>query len=174
MNLRLTLAAGLLIVGPAAAGNWTQFRGPNAAGVSDETGLPTTWGPTENVKWKADLPGRTVASPVVFGKKVFITAATGPKFERLHTLCLDADTGKVLWHRELAATGYTACHPKSSMAAPTPCVNTDGVYCLFGTADLAAYDHDGNRGGTARWPATTPASRTRSAWPPRRSCSTTG
>jgi outer membrane protein assembly factor BamB len=144
MNLRIPLAAGLLIVGPAAAGNWTQFRGPNAAGVSDETGLPTTWGPTENVKWKADLPGRTVASPVVFGKKVFMTAATGPKFGRLHTFCLDADTGKVLWHRELAATGYTACHPKSSMAAPTPCVNADGVYCLFGTADLAAYDHDGN------------------------------
>lgn len=144
MNLRITLAAALLAAGLAAAGNWTQFRGPNAAGVSDETGLPTTWGPTENVRWKADLPGRSVASPVVFGKKVYVTAATGPKFERLHTLCLDADTGKVLWHRELAATGYTACHPKSSMAAPTPCADASGVYCLFATADLAAYDHGGN------------------------------
>jgi outer membrane protein assembly factor BamB len=144
MNLRITLAAGLLLVGIAAAGGWPQFRGPNASGVSDETGLPTTWGPTANVKWKADLPGRSVASPVVWGKKVFVTAATGPKFERLHTFCLDADTGKVLWHRELAATGYTACHPKSSMAAPTPCADADAVYCLFATADLAAYDHAGN------------------------------
>ena len=64
--------------------------------------------------------------------------------ERLHALCLDADTGKVLWHRQLTATGNTACHPKSSMAAPTPCANADGVYFLFATADLAAFDHDGN------------------------------
>jgi outer membrane protein assembly factor BamB len=144
MNLRLALGAALLAAGMAAGAGWTQFRGPNGAGVSDETGLPTTWGPTENVKWKADLPGRSVASPVVWGKKVFVTAATGPKFDRLHTLCLDAETGKVLWHRQLAATGNTACHPKSSMAAPTPCVSADTVYCLFATADLAAYDHDGN------------------------------
>ena len=112
--------------------------------MSDETGLPTTWGPDENVRWKVDLPGRSVASPVVFGKKVFISAASGPKMDRLHALCLDADTGKVLWHRQFAATGSTACHPKSSMAAPTPCANADGVYFLFATADLAAFDLDGN------------------------------
>ncbi|HJZ91598.1 MAG TPA: PQQ-binding-like beta-propeller repeat protein, partial [Gemmataceae bacterium] len=143
MSIRLSLATALLVAGVAAA-NWPQFRGPDGAGVSAEKGLPTTFGPTENVKWKADLPGRSVASPVVFGKKLFITAASGPRLDRLHVVCLDADNGKLLWHRELTATGSTACHPKSSMAAPTPCVNADGVYCLFATADLAAFDLDGN------------------------------
>ena len=143
MLVRLPFFA-VLVVGVAAAGDWPQFRGPNGSGVADETGLPTTWGPDENVRWKADLPGRTVASPAVVGKKVFVSSATGPRYQRLHALCLDADTGKVLWHRQLTATGNTAAHPKSSMAAPTPCVNADGVYFLYATADLAAFDHDGN------------------------------
>src|SRR5262245_57748687 len=144
MIARLTLLSSLLLVSFSMAGDWPQFRGPGGSGVSDEKGLPTTWGPTENVKWKVDLPGRSAASPVIFGKKVFVTAATGPRFDRLHVICLDADTGKKLWHRQFTATGNTACHPKSSMAAATPCVNADGLYCLFATADLAAFDLDGN------------------------------
>src|SRR5262245_8353421 len=143
MNFRLTIAA-LLIATGAGLANWPQFRGTDGAGVADVKGLPTNFSPTENVKWKVDLPGRSVASPVVFGNRLFITAASGPRFDRLHVVCLDADTGKVLWHRQLTATGNTACHPKSSMAAPTPCANADGVYCLFATADLAAFDFDGN------------------------------
>jgi len=143
MNFRLTIAA-LLIATGAGLANWPQFRGTDGAGVADVKGLPTNFSPTENVKWKVDLPGRSVASPVVFGNRLFITAASGPRFDRLHVVCLDADTGKKLWHRQLTATGNTACHPKSSMAAPTPCVNADGIYCLFATADLAAFDLDGN------------------------------
>jgi outer membrane protein assembly factor BamB len=144
MIARLTLLTSLLLTSFTLAGDWPQFRGLDGAGVSDEKGLPTSWGPTENVKWKVDLPGRSAASPVVFGNKVFVTAATGPRLDRLHVICLDANTGKKLWHRQLTATGNTACHPKSSMAAPTPVVNADGVYCLFATADLAAFDLDGN------------------------------
>jgi len=143
MSIRSLLAV-LFFASLASASDWPQFRGPNGAAVSDEIGIPTTWSDKENVKWKADLPGRSVSSPIVVGKKVFVTSASGPRFERLHTLCLDAESGKVLWHRQLTATGNTACHPKSSMAAPTPCANADGVYCLFATADLAAYDFDGN------------------------------
>jgi len=144
MKIFLTLCWSLILVPLISAGDWPQFRGPGASGVGEEKGLPNSWGPNENVKWKTDLPGRSAASPVVFGKKVFVTSASGPKLDRLHVLCLHADTGKVLWHRQLTATGNTGCHNKSSMAAPTPCVNADGVYCLFATADLVAYDLDGN------------------------------
>ncbi|MSR51732.1 MAG: hypothetical protein EXS09_00390 [Gemmataceae bacterium] len=144
MKLLLSLSSLLVLGSFVTAGDWPQFRGPGASGIGEEKGLPKSWGATENVKWKTDLPGRSAASPVVFGKKVFVTSATGAKLDRLHVLCLDADTGKILWQRQLTATGNTGCHPKSSMAAPTPCVNADGVYCLFATADLVAYDLDGN------------------------------
>jgi outer membrane protein assembly factor BamB len=143
MFLRISLCAFAIASGAYSA-EWSQFRGPDGNGVAEEKGLPTSWSPKENVKWKTDLPGRSAASPVVYGKKIYVTSASGPRMDRLHVICLDADSGKILWQRQLTATGNTACHPKSSMAAPTPCVNADGVFCLFATADLAAFDHEGN------------------------------
>lgn len=142
--MRRIAACFLFAASTVIAADWPQFRGPAGAGVGDDAAVPTTWSPTENVKWKADLPGRSAASPVVFNKRVYVTTASGVRMDRLHVLCLDAVTGKTLWHRQFTATGNTACHPKSSMAAPSPCVNADGVYCIFATADVAALDLDGN------------------------------
>lgn len=141
---RLALWGVLLSASWALAGDWPQFRGPNAAGVSDEKGLPTTWSDQQNIKWKTETPGRSVASPVVLGNKLFVTSSSGVRNDRLHVQCIDATSGKVLWHRQLAATGNTGHHTKSAMAAPSPCVDANGVYCLFATADLVAYDLDGN------------------------------
>jgi outer membrane protein assembly factor BamB len=140
-------AAGLLLVlaaGPGRAGDWPQFRGPGGAGVGDETGLPDTWSATDNVRWKADLPGRGVSSPVVAGGKVYVTACSGPRQERLHVLCFAAATGKKEWERQLWATGNTLCHPKTAMAAPTPVADGERVYALFATGDLACFDAAGD------------------------------
>ena len=35
---------------------WAQFRGPNASGVSEDTNLPVSFGPGENVVWKTPVP----------------------------------------------------------------------------------------------------------------------
>jgi outer membrane protein assembly factor BamB len=88
-----------------------------------------------------------VSSPVVFGDRVYVTCSSGVRDDRLHVLCFDANTGKQLWHRQLQATGGTAAHPKSCMAANTPVADETGVYALFATGDLAAFDTD----GTLRW-----------------------
>jgi outer membrane protein assembly factor BamB len=81
---------------------------------------------------------------VVAGGRVFLTATTGYREGRLHVLCFDADSGKKLWERQLAATGGTACHPKTCMAAPTPVTDGKNVYALFATGDLAAFDAGGD------------------------------
>jgi outer membrane protein assembly factor BamB len=119
----------------------------NGSGVSDEKGLPVEWGKEKNVKWKAELPARGVSSPVVAGGRVYVTCSSGVRDDRLHVLCFDFASGKPLWHRQLQATGGTAAHPKSCMAAPTPVADESGVYALFATGDLAAFDAD----GTLRW-----------------------
>src|SRR5262249_38921167 len=94
----LTLLVPLLLPGPAPAENWPGWRGPGHDGVSPEQGLPTRWSATENVRWKAALPGAGVSAPAVWGERVFVTASDGRLGERLHVLCFHRDTGQPLWH----------------------------------------------------------------------------
>jgi outer membrane protein assembly factor BamB len=131
----------------SAAADWTQFRGANGSAVSTETNLPSGFSDTSGLRWKATLPGRGVSSPVIAGGRVYLTCSNGAKDDRLHVVCIDAATGGQLWHRQLVATGSTACHPKTCMAAPTPVADESGVYALFATGDVAAFDRDGNQ----RW-----------------------
>jgi outer membrane protein assembly factor BamB len=128
----------------AAAGEWPQFRGPGGAAVSEETSLPVKWGPKENVRWQADLPGRGLSSPVIAGGRVYVTASSGYREGRLHVLCFDAADGKKLWERQFASTGATMCHPKTCMAAPTPVTDGKRVFALFATGDLAAFSAEGD------------------------------
>ncbi|QEG25902.1 Outer membrane protein assembly factor BamB precursor [Gemmata obscuriglobus] len=143
----LTFALASALAPALAAADWPQFKGPNATGVSTEKGLPAEWGKDKGVAWQAKLPARGVSSPVVVAGRVYVTCSSGVRDDRLHVLCFDAGTGKQLWHRQLQATGGTAAHPKSCMAANTPVADADGVYALFATGDLAAFDAD----GTLRW-----------------------
>jgi outer membrane protein assembly factor BamB len=147
--IRFILAVSLpvALALPLLAGDWAQFKGPNASGVSPEKNLPAEWSKDKGIKWKTPLPARGVSSPVVAGNRVYVTCSSGNRDDRLHVLCFDAATGKQLWHRQLHATGGTSCHPKSCMAANTPVADESGVYALFATGDLAAFDAD----GTLRW-----------------------
>src|SRR5689334_7436567 len=76
----------LLLASAAPGGDWPQFRGPDGASVSRETGLPITWGPDKNIRWKAPLPGQGNSNPVIAGGKVFVTANSGFEESRLHVL----------------------------------------------------------------------------------------
>ncbi len=138
LTLSLSLSLSL------RAADWPQFRGPNGAGASTETNLPTGFTADTGLRWKVPLPARGLSCPVVVGGRVFITCSGGNKDSRLHVLAFDAGTGAKLWHRQFAATGNTNCHPKTCMAAPTPVADATGVYALFATGDLAAIDNDGN------------------------------
>lgn len=126
------------------AEDWTQFRGPNGSAISHEKGLPVKWSDTENLRWKAELPGRGLSNPVIAAGKVYVTASSGYQERRLHVLCFDATSGTKLWERQFYSTGNTGCHPKTCMAAPTPVTDGKHVFALFATADLAALDSDGN------------------------------
>ncbi|MCX7701331.1 MAG: PQQ-binding-like beta-propeller repeat protein [Gemmataceae bacterium] len=134
--------------GSLVAGDWPQFRGPNGRAIADDVSVPTRWSLTpdkrENIRWVAELPGRGLSSVVVADGRVYVTACDGPDQTKLITLCFDARSGKKLWQRSILATGGTNCHPKTCMAAPTPVTDGKHVFALFATADLVAYDRDGN------------------------------
>src|SRR5215210_1237944 len=64
----------LLIAGAAANDRWPQFRGPGSLGVVEDPALPDTWSATENVAWKAEIPGTGWSSPIVWGDNIFVTS----------------------------------------------------------------------------------------------------
>ena len=129
-----------LAVGAAKA-DWLQFRGPNAAAVSTEAKVPAA---EVKIAWAADLPGRGLSAPIVVGDKIFVTCASGPGQETLHVFCFNAADGSKRWERALRSTGRTMTHPKTSVAAATPCSDGDRVFGLFSSNDLFAFDLDGN------------------------------
>ena len=144
MKSRLSL--GLVVIGAACsmAADWPQFRGPNGSGVSTEAGLPTGFTGTSGLRWKVDVVGRGIGSPAIVGGKVYITSSSGVRDDRLHVLAYEAGSGKLLWQRQFAATGGTAAHPTSCMAAPSPVANSQGVFALFATGDIAALSPEGD------------------------------
>jgi hypothetical protein len=126
--------------GRAASGEWPQFRGPNASGVSEDGTPPIQFGPDSNRVWRADIPAG-LSCPVVSGGRVFIT---GQEADRLLTLAFDLETGRELWRRPAPASKLEQTHRFSSPAAPTPCTDGRRVFAYFGSFGLLAYDRDGH------------------------------
>ncbi|MCB1235667.1 MAG: PQQ-like beta-propeller repeat protein [Verrucomicrobiae bacterium] len=163
----LPLAPGLftflalsIVASPAeetATGNWPRFRGPDGAGVSADTAVPLTWSESENLKWRADLPGPGSSSPIVWGDRVFVTCYSGygvgqqgggdPLNLNRHLLCFDAGNGQLLWEKTIPAPlpedeyrGFIAEH---GYASQTPVTDGERVYVYFGKGGALAFDFDG-------------------------------
>jgi outer membrane protein assembly factor BamB len=158
-------AAAMFAAGPSAGEDWPQFRGPNAGVAADDPRLPHTWSETQNVLWKADIPGVGWSSPVVSGDHVFVTAAVtsgrepGAKpglynggavtevssaVHRWVVYDVDLVTGKIRWQREVRSTAPAAPkHQKNSYASETPVTDGERVFAYFGAAGLFAFDFAG-------------------------------
>ena len=154
--------------GEVAVGlDWPQFRGPHATGVADGQHPPVTWDVKAgtNVRWKTPIPGLGHSGPIVWGDRVFVTTAISsgepdPKVRTgnygavdsvndlsKHTwqvICLDRETGKVLWTRT-AHEGLPKIkrHLKGSQANCTPATDGKRVVACFGSEGLYCYDFEG-------------------------------
>lgn len=143
----------------AFAADWSRFLGPEGKAASADGGqLPQSWSDTENLKWKAELPGLGVSSPIVIDGKVFVTSysgygvgADGEQIEDLkrHLTCFDAMSGKQLWNQTVDAVqpedpyrppGVTA----HGYASHTPVSDGERVYVFFGKTGVIAFDLEGN------------------------------
>jgi outer membrane protein assembly factor BamB len=149
----LTLFSLMLV--NVSAGDWLQFRGPHGNGIADDIGLGAKLDQS-SLAWKSALPGRGLSSPLIIGDRVFLTASSGPKQDRLHVICLSAKDGKKIWERQFWATGRTLVHDKISVATPTPASDGRRIYAIFSSNDLVCLDLEGNliwlRGLTRDYP----------------------
>lgn len=123
-----------------AACEWPQFRGPNGDGQARATGIPLRWNETNNVKWKTAIHGKAWSSPVICGDQIWMTTAP-EEGTRLHAICVDRNTGKVLHDIKLFDVVLPQyCHPFNSYASPTPVVEEGRVYVTFGAPGTACLD----------------------------------
>lgn len=160
MNLRPWLAGlwFVLLMGPAIAGEWPRFRGPDGSGISRAPPPPNTWSERENLLWKTPLPGPGSSSPIVWGERVFVTCYTGygapqasgdPKDLQRHLLCIDRVTGKIQWQATVDATlpedPYQGFINEHGYASSTPVTDGRRVYAFFGKSGVFAYDLEGKQ-----------------------------
>src|SRR5436190_9292108 len=124
--------------------NWPAWRGPKADSVADDRNLPLRWSQTENVVWSVKLPGGGTSSPVIYGKKLFVTSQTEENGKNsLLLLCYDRDNGKELWRHDFGLGVDQKAHEKSNLAVNTPAVTDNAVYVAYGNSDIGCYRHDG-------------------------------
>ncbi|MEZ6056454.1 MAG: PQQ-binding-like beta-propeller repeat protein [Planctomycetaceae bacterium] len=87
--------------GEGAEGDWPWWRGPSRDGVADaDQTIPTRWSEEENILWKTPIPGRGHGSPTVVGNRVYLATAEADR-EARSVLCLDRETGKVVWSTDV-------------------------------------------------------------------------
>ena len=122
---------------------WSQFRGPNGSGVSETKNLPTEFGPNKNVVWKTQLPAGH-SSPVLTRDRIFVTAYSNDK---LLVICLDRQTGKILWQREVPRAQTGRLQNVNGPASPSPVTDGTNVYVFFQDYGMVSFD----RQGKERW-----------------------
>jgi outer membrane protein assembly factor BamB len=138
------LCAAALSFTQLSAQEWTRFRGPNGAGTSEATTVPTTW--TEaDYNWRITLPGVGHSAPVIWGDRIFITSADESTALR-HVLCLAVSDGHEIWRRDFPSEVHEK-HARNSFASSTPAIDADRVYLCWSTPEqysVLALDHDGH------------------------------
>lgn len=145
---------------------WPGYRGYMASGVLENANLPDSFDfeKSVNIKWKTEIPGMGLSSPVIWGNRLFITTAVSEQDKagykpglygdvtpvndtsahKWKVYCINKANGKIIWER----TSYEGVpkikrHPKSTHANTT--VATDGKYVVafFGSEGLYCYDIEG-------------------------------
>lgn len=145
--------------------NWPSFRGPSGTGIADGQAPPITWDVAKgaNLAWKTPIPGLGHSCPIVWGDRVFITTAVGEAHPQVrignygdvtsvddaskhtwHVLCLDRDSGKILWNQTVReGVPKSKRHLKGSQANCTPATDGKRVVTCFGPEGLYCHDFNG-------------------------------
>jgi outer membrane protein assembly factor BamB len=148
-GMRLFILTFALASLAQADDEWAGWRGPRRDGTSLETGFPVKWSATENVLWKAPIPGKGHSSPVVWGDRIFVTTCVEDRGDRL-LLCLDRKDGKVLWERVVVTVKKEGKHGLNSYASATPVTDGKRIWVAFQEeVEFVIYCYDVN--GSLVW-----------------------
>jgi len=146
ISVRLLLAAILSssVATSLRAENWPAWRGPSQQGVTRETELPIRWSPTENIRWRVELPERGNSTPIVWDDRVFVTQSA-TEGNRRTLMCFDRANGKLQWQKGVTFAEKEPTHDTNAYCSPSPVTDGERVIVWFGSAGLACYNFEGKQ-----------------------------
>lgn len=124
-----------------ADGEWPGWRGPQQNGHSPDSNLPTRWD-AKSIVWKTALPGSGQSSPVIWGNRIFLTAALENGKQRV-VLCVDRKKGDILWQHTAWTGTPEKSHNMNGWASATCATDGERVIAFFGKGGLHCYSMDG-------------------------------
>jgi len=122
---------------------WPNWRGPSGMGLVEDEDYPDTWSDSENVLWKAPVPGIGHSSPIVWQDRIFLTTSYEDG-TRMAVLAYDRAGGEKLWETPIPFVSREHIHQKNSHASATPVTDGEMLFASFGQQGLVALDLDGN------------------------------
>lgn len=111
----------------AASTDWSCWRGPHRDNKNPNATPPLRWGKSDNIAWRAAVPGSGHSSPCVAGGDVYITTAD-EKGETQTLLAYDRRSGELHWQTVLHQGGLMPKHEKNTHASATPACDGKRVY----------------------------------------------
>jgi hypothetical protein len=152
----------LALVAHAAAGaevgaDWPWWRGPLGNGVSPDGDPPVRWSEKQNVRFKVAIDGDGLATPVVWGDRIYVLSARSLDPEKGARPAVDASgvpvgkqrylvtaydrhDGSVVWQRvAIERVPHESRHQESGWATASPVTDGERLYAHFGSAGTFAY-----------------------------------
>ncbi|MEM7584217.1 MAG: PQQ-binding-like beta-propeller repeat protein [Acidobacteriota bacterium] len=150
---------------------WPQWRGPLHNGVAPHSDPPTTWSETENIRLKVEIPGRGLASPIVWGDRIFLLTAepadatayeasqkaaadklekqewppsVEPVKQAFMVLAVSRNDGRIVWRRTaVERVPHESHYLDASWASASPVTDGERLFAHFGSNGLYSYDVTG-------------------------------
>jgi outer membrane protein assembly factor BamB len=148
-----------------AAKQWASWRGPLGTGAAPGSVPPVEWSEKKNIRWKTTLPGKGHSTPVIWGNRIFLTAASAfgeatkeehehsdgdhdnlaPEFhQRSVILAVNRVDGSILWEKTVnKERPHESAHVTGSWASNSPVTDGEYVIASFGSRGIYCLDIDG-------------------------------
>ncbi len=168
--LGVAIAASIAGADEAASG-WPQWRGPLGNGVSPDGDPPIHWGEDHNVRFKVEIEGDGLASPIVWDDKIIILSSVAaddgssaepqrpaqevvarlewpprahPIRQRFLVTAYSREDGSILWKRTAAEqVPHESHYLDTSWACGSPITDGERVYAHFGSNGTYAFTMEG-------------------------------
>jgi outer membrane protein assembly factor BamB len=146
--------------------NWPQWRGPLSTGSAPQASPPVRFGEKENLRFKVEVPGQGLASPIVWGQDIFLLTAVpvgaapvatepqgdrgfamvGPVAHRFELIAFSRQDGSIRWRRTVdEGTPHESHHLDASWASASAVTDGKRIVAHFGSRGTAAFSLSGEK-----------------------------